>query len=139
MKFNKKFKTKKDKNIKNQKIKKDVKLVYRLKSKLWSFFKFILGHLLTIFIIYVILRFITAIGVNLLSQTTSNIMKKGMQNTNQAIVDTQSLNYLIVSMCFLVTVQYSKIHDAIKKFFGKIVVKLKKLLKKRKVVIKNEK
>lgn len=139
MKFNKKFKTKKDKNIKNQKIKKDVKLVYRLKSKLWTLFKFILGNLLTIFIIYVILRFITAIGVNLLSQTTSNIMKKGIQNTNQAIVDTQSLNYLIVSMCFLVAMQYSKIHNAIKKFFGKMVVKFKKLLKKRKVVIKNEK
>ena len=66
-------------------------------------------------------------------------MKKGIQNTNQAIVDTQSINYLIVSMCFLVAMQYSKIHNAIKKFFGKMVVKLKKLLKKRKVVIKNEK
>lgn len=139
MKFNKNFKERVEKKKKVKNKSKKLKLIDKLRINLSSLVKFIIGHILTIFVIYVVIRFITAIGVNLMSIATSNIIAKGIQNTNQAIVDTQSLNYLTLGMSILTTMQYFKIYKKINNLFSKLGKKLSKFFKKKKVVIGNEK
>lgn len=139
MKFNKNFKERVERKKKVKNKSKKVKLIDKIRISLSSLVKFIIGHILTIFVIYVIIRFITAIGVNLMSIATSNIIAKGIQNTNQAIVDTQSLSYLTLGMSVLITMQYFKIYKKINNLFSKLGKKLSKFFKKKKVVIGNEK
>lgn len=139
MKFNKNFKERIEKKKKVKNKSKKIKLIDKIRINLSSLVKFILGHILTIFVIYVVIRFITAIGVNLMSIATSNIIAKGIQNTNQAIVDTQSLNYLTLGMSILTTMQYFKIYKKINNLFSKLGKKINKFFKKKKVVIGNEK
>lgn len=139
MKFNKNFKERIEKKKKVKNKSKKIKLIDKFRINLSSLVKFIIGHILTIFVIYVVIRFITAIGVNLMAIATSNIIAKGIQNTNQAIVDTQSLNYLTLGMSILTTMQYFKIYKKINNLFSKLGKKLSKFFKKKKVVIGNEK
>lgn len=139
MKFNKNFKERIEKKKKVKNKSKKIRLIDKFRINLSSLVKFIIGHILTIFVIYVVIRFITAIGVNLMAIATSNIIAKGIQNTNQAIVDTQSLNYLTLGMSILTTMQYFKIYKKINNLFSKLGKKLSKFFKKKNVVIGNEK
>lgn len=139
MKFNKNFKERVEKKKKVKNKSKKIRLIDKFRINLSSLVRFIIGHILTIFVIYVVIRFITAIGVNLMAIATSNIIAKGIQNTNQAIVDTQSLNYLTLGMSILTTMQYFKIYKKINNLFSKLGKKLSKFFKKKKVVIGNEK
>ena len=79
------------------------------KNFLNEILKMFFSNFFTIVILYLIVRFISAISIQIMSATTANLVAKNLQNTNQGLIEIQSINYLTLGLSILVVTKYSDI------------------------------
>lgn len=104
------------------------------KSFLNEILKMFFSNFFTIVILYLIIRFISAISIQIMSATTANLVAKNLQNTNQGLIEIQSINYLTLGLSILVVTKYSEIKRKVnalgRNFYNKLKFVYEKQSKK---------
>lgn len=104
------------------------------KNFLNEILKMFFSNFFTIVILYLIIRFISAISIQIMSATTTNLVAKNLQNTNQGLIEIQSINYLTLGLSILVVTKYSEIKRKVnvlgRNFYNKLKFVYEKQSKK---------